>query len=60
MHPRIAAVAGFAWGIGAILFYLGYCKGPDNRYKLGGAVIRLATVTLQVLPILTAVQLLRN
>jgi hypothetical protein len=43
------------------LYYLGYASGnPNSRYKSGGFVLRLGTIVLQVLPIITAYGLIRK
>jgi glutathione S-transferase len=36
-HPKVAAAAGFLWGVGAIAYYKGYATGdPQKRYSYGG------------------------
>ena len=60
-YPYVAAGAGFAWGVGAILYYLGYASGgPEKRYARGGGLLRLATLVLQILPLITAYRLIVN
>jgi len=53
-----AASAGVAWGAGALLYYVGYSKGPEQRYSYGGGVIRIASLALQILPFVTAYKML--
>ena len=54
VFPRLAAGAGLAWGVGAVLLYAGYVRGAELRYSRGGLLLRVASFALQILPFVAA------
>lgn len=57
-YPRAAGAALALFGVGAILYQIGYAKSADQRYAYGGFLVRVGGATSLVIAVAAGLKLL--